>query len=65
MIVVTHEMQFARDMADRVVFFDAGRIAEAGPPEQIFEAPLNARTREFVTRVNHSSSSPRRRLAQS
>jgi cystine transport system ATP-binding protein len=51
MIVVTHEMQFARDMADRVVFFEGGRIAEAGPPEQIFEAPQNERTREFVMRV--------------
>ncbi len=51
MIVVTHEMQFARDMADRVVFFDGGRVAEAGSPEQIFEQPQNARTREFVMRV--------------
>ena len=59
MIVVTHEMQFARDMADRVVFFDQGVIAESGPPEQIFESPINARTREFVMRVR-SSSSPRR-----
>jgi ABC-type polar amino acid transport system ATPase subunit len=51
MIVVTHEMQFARDMADRVVFFDGGRIAEAGPPDQIFLAAQNERTREFVRRV--------------
>ena len=51
MIVVTHEMQFARDMADRVIFFDGGVIAEAGTPEQIFESPVNARTREFVSRV--------------
>jgi ABC-type polar amino acid transport system ATPase subunit len=51
MIVVTHEMQFARDMADRVVFFDGGNIAECGPPEQIFENPQNERTREFVRRV--------------
>jgi len=56
MIVVTHEMQFARDMADRVVFFDQGIIAESGPPEQIFEAPINARTREFVMRVRNSES---------
>src|SRR5438876_12067954 len=39
MIVVTHEMQFARDMADRVVFFDAGRVAASGPPEVIFLQP--------------------------
>jgi ABC-type polar amino acid transport system ATPase subunit len=51
MIIVTHEMQFARDMADRIVFFDAGRVAEAGPPEQIFTNPQNERTRDFVRRV--------------
>jgi polar amino acid transport system ATP-binding protein len=48
MMVVTHEMQFARDMADRVLFFDAGRVAEAGPPDQIFSNPQNERTREFL-----------------
>ena len=51
MIVVTHEMQFARDMADRVVFFDAGRVAESGPPEQIFSHPQNERTRDFLSKV--------------
>ena len=51
MIVVTHEMQFARDMADRVLFFDAGRVAEAGPPEQIFSSPQNERTREFLRKA--------------
>ena len=51
MIVVTHEMQFARDMADQVLFFDGGRVAEAGPPEQIFSHPLQDRTREFLRRV--------------
>ena len=51
MIVVTHEMQFARDMADRVVFFDGGRVAESGPPEQIFSNPQQERTREFLRRV--------------
>jgi len=50
MIVVTHEMQFARDMATRVLFFDAGRVAESGPPEQIFSAPQLDRTREFLKR---------------
>ncbi len=51
MIVVTHEMQFARDMADRVVFFEGGRVAESGTPEQIFAAPQQERTREFLRRV--------------
>ncbi len=50
-IVVTHEMQFARDMADHVLFFDGGRIAESGPPEQIFDSPQLERTREFLRRV--------------
>jgi len=51
MIVVTHEMQLAREMADRVLFFEDGRVAESGPPEQIFGQPENARTREFIQRV--------------
>src|SRR5207244_5614794 len=51
MIVVTHEMQFARDMADRVLFFDEGRIAESGSPEQIFSNAQLPRTREFLRRV--------------
>jgi polar amino acid transport system ATP-binding protein len=51
MIVVTHEMQFARDVADRVLFFDAGRIAEDGPPDQVFSNPQHERTRDFLRRV--------------
>jgi len=51
MIVVTHEMQFARDMADKVLFFENGRVAEAGPPEQLFSNPQHQRTREFLQRV--------------
>jgi ABC-type polar amino acid transport system ATPase subunit len=51
MIVATHEMQFARDMADQVVFFEGGRVAESGPPEQIFCDPQQERTREFLRRV--------------
>jgi L-cystine transport system ATP-binding protein len=51
MIVVTHEMQFARDMADRVLFFDHGRVAESGPPAQIFTEPQHERTREFLRMV--------------
>jgi len=48
MIVVTHEMRFAREIADRVIFFDCGQIAEDGPPEQIFTDARQARTREFL-----------------
>ncbi len=51
MIVVTHEMQFARDVADRVLFFDQGRVAESGPPEEIFSSPRHERTREFLRAV--------------
>lgn len=51
MIVVTHEMQFARDMADKVLFFDAGLVAESGRPDQIFSQPEHPRTREFLSRV--------------
>src|SRR5947207_4945113 len=51
MIVVTHEMQFARDMADKVLFFDAGLVAESGPPDQIFSNPQHERMREFLRRV--------------
>lgn len=51
MIVVTHEMQFARDMADRVLFFDGGRVAESGTPDQVFGDPQLERTREFLRSV--------------
>lgn len=51
MLVVTHEMGFAKEVADRVVFMDQGVIAEEGPPEQIFNHPLQERTREFLKRV--------------
>ena len=51
MIVVTHEMGFAREMADRVIFFDRGLIAEEGPPEEIFTQPKQERTREFLRKV--------------
>jgi polar amino acid transport system ATP-binding protein len=52
MIVVTHEMSFARDVADRVVFMDGGVIVEEGPPEQIFTAPATDRVRAFLKRYN-------------
>ena len=51
MLVVTHEMGFAREMADRIIFFDEGRIAEEGPPEEIFIQPRQERTREFLRKV--------------
>jgi len=51
MIVVTHEMQFARDMADRVLFFDGGIVAESGPPDEIFTNPQHERTRDFLRKV--------------
>ncbi|WP_395172992.1 amino acid ABC transporter ATP-binding protein [Roseibium alexandrii] len=54
MIVVTHEMGFARQVADRVIFMNGGQIVEAGPPEQIFDAPKEERTRDFLSAVlNH------------
>ena len=51
MIVATHEMSFAREVADKVCFLDAGVILEEGPPAQIFSAPREARTHEFLGRV--------------
>jgi polar amino acid transport system ATP-binding protein len=53
MIVVTHEMGFAREVADRVVFFDGGKIVEMGPPAQVFSAPEHPRTRQFLQSVLH------------
>ncbi|MBP1932984.1 amino acid ABC transporter ATP-binding protein [Ammoniphilus resinae] len=51
MLIVTHEMEFAREVSDRVVFMDKGVIAEEGPPEQIFNHPKEERTREFLKRT--------------
>ncbi|MGO7030738.1 ABC transporter ATP-binding protein [Rhizobium ruizarguesonis] len=48
MLIVTHEMRFARDVSSRVLFLHQGRIEEEGPPEQIFGAPVSARCREFT-----------------
>ena len=53
MICVTHEMGFARAVADRMVFFDQGVIVEEGPPQQIFEAPTQERTRQFLSQILH------------
>ena len=51
MVVVTHEMGFAREVATRVLFMDEGKIMEQGTPEQIFGAPRNPRTKEFLSKV--------------
>lgn len=51
MLIVTHEMQFAREIADRVIFMDGGKIVESGPPSEIFGAPQDARLQKFLKRV--------------
>lgn len=51
MVLATHEMGFARELADKVCFLDSGRILEEGPPERLFSAPREARTRAFLRRV--------------
>ncbi len=51
MVLATHEMNFARELADRVCFIDKGKIAEQGPPSQIFSKPEGARTRQFLKSV--------------
>ena len=48
MLLVTHEMGFAKEVSDRVIFFDKGKIVEQGPPLQIFENPQNERTQTFL-----------------
>ena len=51
MVVVTHEMSFARRVGDWVAVFDAGRIVEEGPPAQIFDRPATVRTRDFLSHL--------------
>ncbi|MGH6947471.1 MAG: ectoine/hydroxyectoine ABC transporter ATP-binding protein EhuA [Kiloniellales bacterium] len=51
MLLVTHEMSFAHDFADRVLFFDGGRIVEEGPPDQIFTKPQQERTQAFLRKI--------------
>ena len=53
MLCITHEMGFARAVANRMVFFDQGQIVEEGPPSQIFEAPVHERTRRFLSQILH------------
>jgi polar amino acid transport system ATP-binding protein len=54
MIVVSHEMGFAREAADRVVFLEEGRILEQGPPEQVLDAPIQEATRRFLRRLHQA-----------
>jgi polar amino acid transport system ATP-binding protein len=51
MLIATHEMGFARELADRVCFLDGGVLLEQGPPEQIFSAPVEVRTQQFLQRI--------------
>jgi polar amino acid transport system ATP-binding protein len=51
MLIATHEMGFARDVASRVCFLDAGVILEQGPPDRIFSSPEQPRTRQFLDRI--------------
>jgi polar amino acid transport system ATP-binding protein len=51
MVVATHEMAFAREVANRVCFLDAGRILESGPPAEMFSAPKEPRTQQFLARI--------------
>jgi polar amino acid transport system ATP-binding protein len=51
MVIVTHEMDFARSFADTVVFMDRGRVVETGPPEQIFEKAETERLQRFLSQV--------------
>jgi polar amino acid transport system ATP-binding protein len=53
MVVVTHEMDFAREVCQRVVFMDDGQVVEAGPPHELLRAPTDPRTRQFLSRVLH------------
>ena len=51
LLIVTHEMAFAREVADRVVFMSDGNIVEQGPPEQLFTQPKDPRTQQFISRI--------------
>jgi polar amino acid transport system ATP-binding protein len=53
MVVVSHEMRFARSAADRVIFMDEGRILEEAPPEKLFNHPVHPRIREFIASIEH------------
>ena len=53
MLIVTHEMGFAREVSDRLIFFDGGKVVEQGPPDQVFNNPQNERTKMFLSAVLH------------
>jgi ABC-type polar amino acid transport system ATPase subunit len=55
MIVVTHEMGFAREVADRVIFFEKGEILEEAPPAEFFGNPKNERIRSFIGQISHAA----------
>jgi polar amino acid transport system ATP-binding protein len=55
MIIATHEMSFARQVADQVCFLSGGRVLESGPPDQVFGAPREPRTREFLASLSFDS----------
>ena len=53
MVIVTHEMSFARDVADKIIFMDGGVIVEQGPSEQVINNPQHERTRAFLTQYGN------------
>ena len=55
MIIVTHEMAFARDVADRVIFMDEGVVVEQGPSHQVIEHPQQERTKQFLSRYSEQN----------
>jgi octopine/nopaline transport system ATP-binding protein len=58
MLLVTHEIAFAREVATRVLYFDQGRIAEDGPPHEVLRQPKNERLRQFLKRILHEDILP-------
>ena len=58
MIVVTHELDFAREVGDRVIFMDGGRIVEEGRPDEVFSRPTEERTRAFLRRLLRTGAPP-------
>ena len=53
-VMATHEMGFARQVADRIVYLKDGKVVEQGPPEQLFDNPQHPATREFLARIHHA-----------
>ena len=51
MVIVSHEMGFAREVGDRILFMDQGQILEEGIPQELFNHPKNARTRDFLSKI--------------